>query len=144
MVEVSKKLVETMHCWKVFIAVAEMVLAELSCCISQRLQQFRNRRVLSLQSHRSSRETNFSKAGAETTLPGDERRASCSTALLAVGICEHHALLSEAVDVRSLVPHNSMAVTAKILNTYVVSPDDEDIGLRARFLRHGGCSSQLW
>src|SRR6516162_6938873 len=114
-----------------------MVFAELTRGISQRLQQFRNRRILSLESHLGSWETNLSKASAEATLPRDERCASCSTTLLAVGICEHHALFGEAVDVWSSITHNSVAVTAKILNAYVISPNNEDIWLRcASFLRH--------
>jgi hypothetical protein len=59
MVEVAKKLVETMHGGQEFVAVAEMVLAELSGRVALWLEQFGNRRILLRQPLFRSRQSHF-------------------------------------------------------------------------------------
>ena len=51
-VEVAVELVEAVHSGKELVAVAKMVLAELSGCIAERLEQLGNRRVFLLQPER--------------------------------------------------------------------------------------------
>ena len=49
-IEIAEELVEAVHSGQEFVAVAEMVLAELAGRIALRLQKFSDRRVLSRQS----------------------------------------------------------------------------------------------
>jgi len=58
---------------QVFVAVAEMVLAELRRRIAQRLQQFGDRRVFLDQADRRRREADFGQPSAQSALTGEER-----------------------------------------------------------------------
>ena len=75
-IEVAEKLVEAMNGRQELIAVAEMILAELSGHIALRLEQFGERRVLVRQPFLSARQPDLQKAGAHRALAGDERGAS--------------------------------------------------------------------
>src|SRR5689334_20473605 len=75
-IEVAEELVEAMHRWQELVSVAEVVFAELSGGVSERLEQFGEGCVPRLQAHGGARNTNLREAGAQRALPGDERRAS--------------------------------------------------------------------
>jgi hypothetical protein len=126
-VEVAEELVEAVHGRQVLVLVAEVVLAELTGGIAQRLEQLGDGRVLGLQPDRRRRDAHLGEAGAEHALPGDERRPPGRAALLAVGVGEAHPLLRDPVDVRGPVAHQPVAVTAQVGDADVVSPDDQDV-----------------
>ena len=70
-------------------------------------------------------------------LAGDEGGTSSSAALLAVILQEAEAFFGDTVDIGSLEAHDTLAVGADVGNSYVIAPDDQDIGLLLR-LRSGG------
>src|SRR5208283_646888 len=121
--------VEAVHGRQIFVAVAQVVLAELTGGITERLQHFRDGCVFRVQSDRGARHPDFRQPGADRVLPSDEARASRGAALLAVPIGEDRAFLGKAVDVGGLVAHHPVAVTADVPVSDVVSPNDEDVWL---------------
>src|SRR4029453_11608892 len=82
-VEVAVELVETVDRRQIFIAVAEVVLADLRGRISQWLQELGNGRVFLVETNRGGRQTDFGQSGAQSVLAGDERGSSGRAALLA-------------------------------------------------------------
>src|SRR6478752_5115231 len=83
-VEVAKKLVEAVNGRQEFVAIAEMVLAELSGRVALRLEQLGNCRVLLRQPLFGGRQSNFQESCSQRTLSGDERGAAGGAGLLAV------------------------------------------------------------
>ena len=128
-IEIAEKFVEPMHGRQIFVAIAQMVLAELTGCVAERLQQFGDSRVFRMQSDRGARHADFGQAGADRVLTRDEARAARRAALLAVKIGEGRPFLRDAVDVGGMVAHHAFAVVADIPNADIVSPNDEDIWL---------------
>src|SRR5262249_45783295 len=133
-VQVAEELVETVDRPQIFIAVAEVVLADLPGRISQWLQELGDGRVFLVEANRSGRQTDFGQAGAQSVLAGNERGSSGRAALLAVAVGESHALLCDAVDVGRAIAHQSVAITAEIGDADVVPPDDEHIWFPCSFL----------
>src|SRR5208283_987429 len=78
MVEIAEELVETVNRRQEFVAVTEMVLAELPGHIAERLEQISERRVLLRQPFFCPWEPNLQKAGAHRALTGDECGAAGS------------------------------------------------------------------
>ena len=70
------------------VAVAEMVLAELTGRVAERLEQLGDRRILGLQAQRGARHSDLREPGAERVLAGDERGAPGGAALLTVVVRE--------------------------------------------------------
>ena len=81
-VQVAEEFVEAVNGREKLVAVAEMVLAELACRITKRLEQFRDRRVLRLKADGGAGHSDFCQARADRVLPGDEAGAPCRAALL--------------------------------------------------------------
>ena len=113
-VEVAEELVEAMHGRQEFVAIAEMVLAELPGGVAVRLQSSAMVGSSALHAHRRAGNADLGQAGAEAALPRDERRAARGAALLAIGIGEEHALLGDAVDVGRAVAHQPVAVATEV------------------------------
>ncbi len=139
-IEVAEELVEAVHGRQVFIPIAEMVLAELSGGVAERLQHFGDRRIFFLKSDRGAGHADFGQAGTNRILAGDEAGTASGAALLAVPVGERRAFFADAVDVGRLVAHHAHAVAADVPHADVVAPENQDV----RFLRsHRGLSSQL-
>ena len=64
-IQVAEELVEAVHGRQMFVAVAEMVLAELAGRIAEVLQELRNRRVLGTEALHRAREADLGQAGAD-------------------------------------------------------------------------------
>ena len=128
-IEVAEELVEAVHGRQVFIAIAEMVLAELAGGVAERLEQFGDGRVFLLKSDRRAGHADLGQAGADRVLAGDEAGAAGGAALLAVVVGERHAFVGDAVDVRGLVAHHAPAEVADVPDADVVAPEDQDVGL---------------
>src|SRR5262245_23624077 len=111
------------------VAVTEVVLAELTRRVAQRLEQLRDRRILLLQAERGARQADLGQACAQARLAGDEGGAPGGAALFAVRVCEHHALARHAVDVRRPVSHDAERVGADVGLTDVVAPNHNDVRL---------------
>ena len=138
-VEIAKKFVEPVHGRQIFVAVAEMVLAELTGGVAERLQHFGDGRVFRMQSDRRAGHADFGEAGADWVLTGDEARAAGCAALLAVPVGEGRPFLCDAVDVGRLVAHHAFAVVADVPVADVVAPNDEDVRLVVLGISYSGC-----
>ena len=135
-IKIAEEFVEAVHGRQEFVAVAEMVLAELPGRVALRLQQFGDGRILFGQTFLCSGQTHLQKSGAQRTLPGDERRAAGGAGLLSVIVGEDRALVGDAVDVGRAVTHHAAIVGADVPVADVIAHDDEDVWL-LRLLREG-------
>ena len=141
MIEIAEELVEAVHGRQRLVAVADMVLAELPCGVAEVLEQAADRGIELAHAHRRAGKADLGKAAANAVLPGQERRAARGARLLAVIVQELDPLATDAVDVRRLVTHQAVRVGADIGDADIVTPDDKDIGLAARWTgRRGRCS----
>ena len=73
MIEVAVKLVEAVHRRQIFVHVAEVVLAELTGRVAERLKYFGDGRVFCLQADIGAGNADLGQTGAIAALPGDER-----------------------------------------------------------------------
>ena len=128
-IEIAEELVEAMHGRQELVAVAEMVLAELSGHVAERLEQIGERRVLVRQPFFGSRQPDLEQAGAHRALAGDERGAAGGAGLLAVIVGEDRAFVGDAVDVGRAIAHHAAVVGADVPVADVVAHDDEDVRL---------------
>src|SRR3954451_18752807 len=92
-IEVPEELVEPVSRRQELVEVAEVVLAELTSRIAQRLEQFGDRRILLLESDVDPWHPNLAHARAVHALPRDERRPPRGATLFAVGVGEQHSLI---------------------------------------------------
>jgi hypothetical protein len=136
MVEIAEEPIEAVYGRQELVAVAEMVLAELSGRISLRLQKFGDSRVLSGQPFLCSRQAHLQESGSQWTLSGDECCAARGAGLLSIIVGEYRALVGDAVDVGRAIPHHAAIVGADVPVTDVIGHDDEDVRL-LRLLCHG-------
>ena len=83
-VEVAVELVKAVHGGQEFVAIPQVVLAELAGGIAERLEQLGDRRVFLLQSRRRARQADLGHARAQAGLAGDERRPAGRAALLGI------------------------------------------------------------
>src|SRR5436309_14953300 len=104
------------------VAIAEMVLAELACDVALRFEQFRDRHIPCLQTFLSARQSTLEQSGAQTRLTGDEARAPGGTALLAIPAGEQRAFLRDAINVRRLVAHDALVVSAGVPVADFIAP----------------------
>ena len=110
-----------------FIAVTDMVLAELAGRIAEVLQELRNRRVLGTEALHRAREADLGQAGADRLLAGDEGGAPSGATLLTVEVGEHRALSGDPVDVRGAIPHDAVVVTTDVEPADVVAHDEQNV-----------------
>src|SRR4029453_1073427 len=129
MVQRTIELAEAVRRGQMFVAIAEVVLAELPCDVALRLKQVGDGDIARLQTFLRAGQSNLEHAGAETRLTGDETRASGGAALLTIPIREQRAFLGDAVKVWRLVAHHALVVGAEVPVANVIAPDDEDVGL---------------
>src|SRR5262245_64516410 len=121
-----------------FIAVAEVIFAELAGLVPLRLEQLGDRHVAGLEAFPRTRQTHLEHAGTEADLTGDKGGAAGGAALLPIPIGEQGSFPGNAVNVRGLVPHHALVVSTDVPVTDVVPPDDEDVGLPRRLTALGG------
>jgi hypothetical protein len=138
-VEDAVELVEAMHRGQVFIPVTKVVLADLRRCISVRLEQFGDRRILVLQALLCSWHPHFQQAGAERGLSQDERCPPGRAGLLSVVVGEKCALFGDAIDIGRASAHHAAMVGADIPDAHIVAHDDDNVWtlLRRWRLRSG-------
>src|SRR4051794_2252278 len=129
MVEVAEEFVEAVHGRQIFVAVAQMVLAELAGGISQRFEQLGDRGIFLLKSDIRTGHTDLRQARADWVLPADEAGSARGAALLRIIVGKGDAFFGDAVDIRRAVAHRATAKVADVPDADVVSPKDEDIWL---------------
>ena len=128
-VEVAEELVEAVHGRQIFVAVAQVVLAELAGGVAQRLEQLGDGRIFLLQSDSGARHADLGQAGADRVLAADEARAARGAALLRIVVGKGDAFFGDAVDVRRPVAHHATAEVADVPDADVVTPEDQDVWL---------------
>ena len=141
-VEVAEELIEAVHGGQELVAVAEMVLAELTGHVAERLQEVGDGRIRGLQALGRAGQSDLQQPGAHRALPGDEGGAAGGAGLLAVIVGENPALLGQPVDVGGAVAHLAAVIGGDVPVADVVAHDDEDIGFGAGVLRQGGKSDR--
>src|SRR5277367_587090 len=87
-VEVAEELVETVSRRQKLVAIAKVILAELSRHVAERLEQFRQRRIFVRQAFLSPWQPHLQETGAKWTLTGDKRCTAGGARLLAVVVGE--------------------------------------------------------
>src|SRR6267378_2420913 len=144
MVKVAEKLIEAVYGWQEFVAVAEMVFAELPGRVSLRLQKFGDGWVFSRQSFFRPRQAHFQESGPQWTLSSDECGAARGAGLLSIIVGEYRALVCDAIDVWRAIPHHAAVVGTDVPVPDIVGHDDKNVGL-LRLLGNGrracGCRS---
>src|SRR5690606_21284348 len=115
---------------------ADVIFAELACGIAEAPKQAADRGVELAHSHWGAWKANFGQAGANAMLTGQKGRTTGGTRLLAIVMQKSHSLVSNAIDVRRVIPHQPVAITAEVGNADVVAKDDEDVRLRCRLCQH--------
>ena len=128
-VEVAVEFVETVGGRQHFVAVAQMVLAELTGGVALRLQHFGDGRIFLAQPQFGAGQADLAEAGAEYALTRDEGGPAGGAALLAVIIGEDHAILGDGIDIGRAIAHEAVRVGAEIALADVVAPDDDDVRL---------------
>ncbi|MNZ60696.1 hypothetical protein D3C78_787700 [compost metagenome] len=128
MVEVAEKLIETVVGRQVFVAVTQVVLAELAGGITLRLQRLSDSYITVLQAHRHARHAHLGQPGAQRRLAGNEARPAGGAAVLCVIVGKHHAFFTDAVDVRRLVTDYPFAIGADVGLADVVTEYHQDVG----------------
>src|SRR5262249_24293235 len=124
-IEIAEELVKSVRRGKELIAVAELVLAELSCGVAKRFQEFGDRRVCGLQAEICSGQSHLGQASPDRRLAGNKRGAARRAALLPIPVCKQTSLFGHPVDVRRAIAHDSEVVGAYVEPSDVITPDNE-------------------
>ena len=137
-VEIAKEFVETVISGQHLVAVAQMILAELTGRIAHVFEHHGNGRVFLFHPLWCARQADFGQAGAYRRLAGDEGSATGGAALLAIPIGEQRTVSGDAVDVGRPVTHHALVVGTDIELADIITPDDKDIGFLCGLLRSEG------
>ena len=111
-----------------FVAVAQVVLAELGRGVAYGLEDLRNRRIALLDAPGGTGNADGGHAGADGQLPHDKGGATGGAAWLAIVVGEDDAFFGDSVDVGG-VTHHPVGVSADVPHADVVAKDDDDLRL---------------
>ena len=128
MVEVAEELVEAVDCGKIFVAVPQMILAELTGRVLQLLQQNGDRRVQLLMPIGAPGKPTLVSPVANAVLAGDERGATRGARLFAIVMQEANPFVGHSVDVGRGVSHQTIAVGADVADSDVVAQSTRIFG----------------
>ena len=126
-VEVSEKLIEAVCGGKHFIAIAEVVFAELAGLVATGAEESGKSGIFFFEAFGGTWKADFGESRANWGLSGDESGTTGGAALLAVPVGEESALAGESVDVRGLVSHHAEVVGTDVELADIVAPDDKNI-----------------
>ena len=104
-IEVAEKLVKAMDGGQIFVAVAEVVLAELAGGVALRFERGGNGAGFRRQTDFGTRLTDRGQAGADGQFAGDEVGAPRRATRFRVVVGEEHAFLGELVEIRRPARH---------------------------------------
>src|ERR1035438_7210967 len=126
-IKVSVKFIEAVDGWQKFVSVAEVVLANLSGGVSERLEQFGDCWVFLLQSKRRTRQPDGQQARTKRMLPRNKRGTPRRAALLSIVIGEEPPFIGYAVDVGRAPPHHSVMVGTNIPNADIIGHNHKNV-----------------
>src|ERR1700722_17376440 len=132
-VEDSVELVEPVYGRQIFVAVAQMIFANLRGRVTFGLKQFRNRRIPILDALFRAWQTYHQETSSKRNLPQDECGSSSRAGLLRVVIGEERAVAGNSIDVRGATAHHATVVSTDIPDADIIGHDDDNVG----FLRLG-------
>ena len=121
-IEIAEEFVEPMHGRQEFVAVAQMVLAELAGGVAQRLEELGDGRVFLLKADGGAGHADLGQTRADRVLAGDEASTAGGAALLGIIVGEGDPFVRDAVDVGRTVAHHAEAEAADVPNPDVVPP----------------------
>ncbi|MCY1463451.1 hypothetical protein D9M71_813500 [compost metagenome] len=110
-----------------FVAVAQVVLAELAGGIAEVLEELPDGGIFEAQAQGGAGHADLGQAGADRRLAGDEGGAAGGAALLAVEVGEVGTLARDAVDVRRAVAHDAVVVAADVEPADVIGHHEQDV-----------------
>jgi hypothetical protein len=128
-VQDAVELVETVNGGQVFVAVAQVVLADLRRRVAKRPEQLGDGRVGVLDALLGRGHANFQQSCAERTLAGDERRASRCERLLAVVVGEQGTFAGDPVDIRGGPAHHPAVIRTEVPRAHVIGHDHDAVRL---------------
>ena len=141
MVEVAKELIKAVYRRQRWVAIPDVVLAELPCGVAEVLEQTADRGIELTHTHRRTRESDFAEPAPHNVLTGEECRAASRARLLTVVVLKLETFFRDAIDVGGFVAHQAIGIRADVRDADVVAPDDEDVGLTAGRWR---CRGRRW
>src|SRR6516164_2641598 len=127
----AEEFVEAVDRRQVLVQIAEMVLAELSGGVAERLQHGSQRACLVRTTDIGAGLAHRGQSGAQWQLAGNKISAAGGAARLGVIIGEAHAVGGELVEVRRLARHDALMVGADVEPADIVAHDDENVRLSA-------------
>jgi hypothetical protein len=131
MVEIAPELVEAMQGRQIFVAIAEMVLAELARGVAHRLEHRCDRRRLRRHADGRPRLPHRGEARAHRQLPGDEIGAARGAARLGVIVGEERAVRCQLVEIGRPTRHHAAVIGADIEPADIVAHDEKNVRLVA-------------
>src|SRR6185503_15815701 len=137
-IEIAEEFMKPVNRRQVFVSISQMIFAELSSGVSQRLQKFRYGCILAFDTNSRPRNADFGETGSKAALSRNERRSTCRAALFPIGIRKQHSFIGQSVYIGCPVAHHAMTVTTEILNTDIVTPDNQNVWLFGPFANSRG------
>ena len=143
MIEIAEEFIEAVHRGQVLVAVALMILPELTGAVAKALHDGSHGDVSLLPTFRCAGDADLGHAGADWAGAVNERSTPGSATLLSIVVRKEHTFLGNSVDVGCLVTHHATVVVADVFRADVISPDDKDVGflcglgLSRRYHCHG-------
>ena len=117
-----------MHGRQVFVAVPEVVLAELAPVVAVGLQQLCNGGIDVSHAMLGTGHADGQQSGAEGVLPQHEVRPPLGAGGLPVVVGEQGAFFGDPVDVGGPASQHTPVVGTDVVVPDVIAPDDEDVG----------------
>jgi hypothetical protein len=142
-IQVAVELIEPVHGGERFIAVAEMILAELARRIAEVAEHATDRGIELAHAHRRAGKTHLGETGTYAVLAGCECGAARGTRLLGVVMEEYDALLRDTVDIGRFIAHQAATVRTDVGDTDVIAPDHKNIRLRRLAKGNAGHQQEL-
>src|SRR4029077_11880440 len=98
-VEIAEKLVKAVDGGQRFVAIANMVLAELARGIAEALEQAPDGRIELAHAHRCAGETDLAQSAPDNVLASEKRGAAGRARLFPIVLKEANSFFADAVDV---------------------------------------------
>jgi len=129
MIKIAVEFIEAVHCRQVFVAVAEVIFADLGCHVALRLEEFCQSRVFGLKALRGTGQSDRGQARAHWKLTGDEGGSTRRAVCLGVAVRQKNAVTRDTIDIRRRRAHHAAVVRTYVEPADIIGEDEQDIGL---------------